>query len=96
MEWHLRLVSKNHNHQKLKIMNVKILGTAAAALLIAVSCGSKKTENEEVVVTEMAVPASITIEKFVNSPAYASSTLPRGGLQGNSFALRCVQCAART
>lgn len=58
-------------------MNVKILGIAAAALLIAVSCQPKKTENEEVIVEEMEMtaPAAITIEKFEDSPAYSSSTL---------------------
>ncbi|WP_086542266.1 hypothetical protein [Algoriphagus antarcticus] len=56
-------------------MNVKILGTAAVALLMAVSCEPKKAENEEVMETEMTAPASISIEKFEASPAYASSTL---------------------
>ncbi|WP_192085893.1 hypothetical protein [Algoriphagus sp. Y33] len=58
-------------------MNVKILSTAAAALLIAVSCQPKSTENEEVVVEDMEVtaPATISIEKFEDSPAYSSSTL---------------------
>ncbi|PZX51298.1 hypothetical protein [Algoriphagus chordae] len=58
-------------------MNVKILGTAAAALLIAVSCQPKKAENEELVVmeTEVAAPAEISIEKFSDSPAYLSSSL---------------------
>tara|TARA_R110002012_G_scaffold322037_2_gene554064 strand:- start:646 stop:1500 length:855 start_codon:yes stop_codon:yes gene_type:complete len=64
-------------HKKLKIMNVKILGTAAAALLIAVSCQPKKAENEEVVAEdmEMTAPAEISIEKFTNTPAYGSSSL---------------------
>lgn len=58
-------------------MNVKILGTAAVALLIAVSCQPKNTENEEVVVEdmEMADQATISIEKFEDSPAYSSSSL---------------------
>ncbi|MEB2786177.1 hypothetical protein [Algoriphagus persicinus] len=56
-------------------MNVRILGTAAVALLIAVSCQPKKTENEEVVDMESTAPEAITIEKFENSPAYSSSTL---------------------
>lgn len=58
-------------------MNVKILGTAAAALLIAVSCQPKKAENEEVMVEEIEVsaPETISIEKFEDSPAYSSSSL---------------------
>src|SRR5690606_25276502 len=58
-------------------MKIRILGTAAAALLIAVSCQPKTVENEEVVVeeTEMNTPAEITIEKFTDSPAYESSSL---------------------
>lgn len=58
-------------------MNAKILGTAAVALLMAVSCQPKKAENEEVVVeeTEMTAPAVISIEKFTESPAYANSSL---------------------
>lgn len=58
-------------------MNVKILGTAAVALLITVSCQPKKAENEEVVMeeTEMTAPAEISIEKFSDSPAYLTSSL---------------------
>lgn len=58
-------------------MNTKILGTAAAVLIIAVSCQPKKTENENVVVEEMEMtaPAEISIEKFTDSPIYASSSL---------------------
>lgn len=58
-------------------MKVKILGTAAVAFLIAVSCQPKKTENDEVIVTDMETDAmaSISIEKFTGSPAYASSSL---------------------
>jgi len=56
-------------------MNVKILGTAAAALLIAVSCQPKKVEIEEVIVEEITAPAEISLEKFTDSPAYSSSTL---------------------
>lgn len=74
MEWHLRLFDKTIT-QKLKIMNFKILGTSALALLIAVSCQPKKTENEEVVEMEMNTPAEISIEKFTDSPVYASSSL---------------------
>ncbi len=67
--------SENHNHQKLKIMNVKILGTAAAALLIAVSCQPKKIDNEEVAEMEIVAPVEISIEKFSDSPAYLTSSL---------------------
>lgn len=58
-------------------MNAKILGTAAVALIIAVSCQPKKTESENVVVEEMEMtaPTEISIEKFTDSPAYASSSL---------------------
>lgn len=61
-------------------MNVKILGTAVAVLLMAASCGTKSTENEEAMgaETEMSAettPATISIEKFTDSPAYASSSL---------------------
>lgn len=70
-------ISQNHNHQKLKIMNIKILGASAVALLMAVSCQPKKVEDENVVVEEMEMtaPAEISIEKFTDSPAYASSSL---------------------
>jgi hypothetical protein len=58
-------------------MNFKILGTSALALMIAVSCQPKTVENEEVVVGETEVVAQevISIEKFTDSPAYASSSL---------------------
>lgn len=58
-------------------MNAKILGTAAVALLITVSCQSKKAENEELVMeeTEMTAAAEISIEKFTDSPDYLTSTL---------------------
>lgn len=56
-------------------MNIKILGTAAVALLMAVSCQPKKVENEEVVEMEMNTPAEISIEKFTDTPAYSSSSL---------------------
>ncbi|PZX59285.1 hypothetical protein LV84_01315 [Algoriphagus ratkowskyi] len=56
-------------------MNIKILGTAAVALLMAVSCQPKKVESEEVVEMEMNTPAEISIEKFTDTPAYSSSSL---------------------
>ena len=58
-------------------MKVRILSAAAAALLFAVSCQPKNSENEEVVVEEMEMttPATISIEKFEDSPAYESSSL---------------------
>ncbi|SIN66533.1 hypothetical protein SAMN05444394_0364 [Algoriphagus halophilus] len=60
----------------MKIMNIRIVG-AAAALLIAASCQPQKSENEEMMMeeTEMSTPASISIEKFTDSPAYANSSL---------------------
>lgn len=61
----------------MKIMKMKIFGTAAVALLMAVSCQPKKAENEEVIAEEMemSTSAAITIEKFQDSPAYANSSL---------------------
>ncbi|MEP2349214.1 MAG: hypothetical protein ABJH96_15580, partial [Algoriphagus sp.] len=58
-------------------MNFRIVGTAALALMIAVSCQPKKTEEQEVVVgdTEMVAKEVISLEKFTDSPAYASSSL---------------------
>lgn len=58
-------------------MDFKILGTAAAALLIAASCQPKNTENEEILADEMEMNSrtEISIEKFTDSPAYGSSSL---------------------
>ncbi|WBL41684.1 hypothetical protein PBT90_13060 [Algoriphagus halophytocola] len=69
-------------------MNAKILGTAAVALLMAASCQSKKTENEEVVLEEMEMttPVAISIEKFTESPAYAGSSLKLTEPSGSSIA----------
>lgn len=58
-------------------MKTTLLGAAAIALLMTVSCQEKKADTEEVtaVETEMATPAEISIEKFKDSPAYTSSSL---------------------
>ncbi len=67
-------------YQKMKIMNFKIFGTAAAVLLMTASCGTKNTGNEDTMSaeTEMSSESAameISIEKFTDSPAYASSSL---------------------
>ncbi|WP_296703646.1 hypothetical protein [Algoriphagus sp.] len=61
-------------------MNFKIFGTAAAVLLMTASCGTKNTGNEDTMSaeTEMSSESAameISIEKFTDSPAYASSSL---------------------
>ena len=59
-------------------MNFRILGTSALALLIAVSCQPKNTENEEDVIvgeTEVVEQGLISLEKFTDSPDYTSSAL---------------------